>query len=183
MIPYTWLLNPVIQWNISTRIFEFAFGMFLCMYVFGNRKYLLILSILCASFVIVFNIVMKNNVDSMSFLGLLSCISLTVLVLQFTKLLLVLFYYFGFPMGNIEGLFKNLTKYSFMAFIYHHQVIVLILAKLNYETSLARTMFLTASTLVFSYFLAYLTYKPATILKDIVFFSVTNFRKGNPVKH
>lgn len=159
---YCPLLSPVVFWNIPSRVFEFAFGMFFYLYIFQSKKRLLfscLLAIAVLGIALFFNIA----ISSTTFVNVICSVCVTCI--------LVTLFSFIPSSDALSELFSFFSKYSYLAFIYHHQLVILILEKTGaiYPPSIYRTFFVALATLFISYVLAYLSYKPSIFLRKLVF--------------
>ena len=159
---YCPLLNPAIPCNVTSRIFEFAFGMFFYLYLFQSKKKLL-LSFLLAIIVFATVLFFDVAISTASFVNIIACVCATCI--------LVTLFCFIPQTEALSELFGFFSKYSYLAFIYHHQIIFLILENIGsvYSPSIYRTFFIALATLFISYVLAYLSYKPSIMIRKLVF--------------
>ena len=61
------------------------------------------------------------------------------------------------------------AKYSFMAFLFHHQALVAMKAKMTLKCAPEYVVYMVVSSFLISYLLAYVFYRPAECLKRAVF--------------
>ncbi|WP_334613627.1 acyltransferase [Escherichia coli] len=110
----TWFWNPNPQWNPIARLPELIFGMLFVNFLQANRdkKYMVLTCVLIMVIYGFFDIGFKQGIYSTPLL-----ISLFVV--------LCLFFNFLNITGGAKEFLSNLSKYSFMVFLFHHQVIYL----------------------------------------------------------
>ena len=175
-IKYTPVLSQsIVIWhshanfNVLSRIFEFALGIFFTLYVLRRRRLHALLAAAGVAYIVVY-IALGHDVFEFTTTGFLSMFCI-FLVLTY----LLPFVPFAESQRSIISFF---SKYSFMAFLFHHQVLVAMKAKMTLKCAPEYVVYMVVSSFVLSYLLAYVFYRPAECLKRAVFGPYHEPRRG-----
>ena len=152
------LWNPIVMRNPTSRIFEFSFGALLCILLYRNninKLYLFIPSMICiaASVCIFRNSLVETSIKSIPFY-----ISTFIVLYTVTNTM-------KFKQG-INEFICFLSKYSFLAFLYHHQIILFLILNMTSYNKHAYFSCVIYS-IILSYALAYITSRPCIFLKNM----------------
>lgn len=153
------LWHPNIMWNPTARIFEFAFGALLCIALYKNKiktLYILIPSLICIAISLLF---FKNYLFGASIISIPCYISIFIVIYIVTNKIIF--------KQSVKDFIQFLSKYSFLAFLYHHQIIMFFISNITTQSKHAYFSYV-IYTVILSYTLAYITYKPCAILKNII---------------
>lgn len=155
------LWNKVPLWNPSSRLMEFCFGIIISMY-FLNSMFKINAS---AIFAVIYLLILSfSKVDLLQFTLLGSTICIATFIIMLRALMLVKLNHY------CSNAIEFLSKYSFLAFLLHHQVIMQILIKIKFTTiTLSDIIYIVISTIFISYALAFIAYKPSVFLRDLAF--------------
>ena len=148
------------NFNVLSRIFEFALGIFFTLYVLRRRRLHALLAAAGVAYIAVF-IALGHDVFEFTTTGFLSMFCV-FLVLTY----LLPFVPFAESQRSIISFF---AKYSFMAFLFHHQVLFVMKTKMALRCAPEYVVYMAVSSFVLSYLLAYVFYRPAECLKRAVF--------------
>ncbi|WP_338571544.1 acyltransferase family protein [Erwinia billingiae] len=154
-----WNKEPL--WNPTSRLMEFSFGIVISTYFLKSTFAMNIATFASIIYLLVAS-ALHVNLLQFSLLGCTFCIAAFIIILRSVMLI------------NINVFISNLvnffSKYSFLAFLFHHQVIMqtLIIIKPDNITS-NDIVYIVASTVTISYSLAFIAYKPSIFLRKIVF--------------
>ncbi|MEL5786143.1 acyltransferase [Escherichia coli] len=146
---FTWFWNPNPQWNPIARLPELIFGMLFVQFLQVNRHQMYII-LTCVVIIVAyafFNIGFKNGIYSTPLL-----ISLFVILCLFLNLMNV--------RGVVKSFLTKLSKYSFMAFLFHHQVIYLSFNMLGIQTVLSLGFYTYLSMVVIVSFVFAIVFYP-----------------------
>lgn len=146
------LFNKMPPWNVSSRIFEFCVGMVLWLWVMPSRKMLDKLAVLSLLWIFIVQVVLRLPVSTFNIVGITSCVSIFIIILA-----LVTKIDNNNAWGGCERAIAFLGKYSFVAFLFHHQILTIIYGRIH-VTSMTPTLalVLTIVTVVLSYCASYL---------------------------
>lgn len=154
--------NKVPLWNPSSRVAEFFLGMMIGVYLLKKNKAHLIAAILSMLYIVIVTQVLKQSFLQFSLLGCSLCAALyIVLIYALGKVKLS---------ERVMGIISFLSQNSFMAFLFHHQIIILLVRKVTVDTTSASGfiyVFFVAGAL--SYLMAYVCQKPVIHLRKLVF--------------
>lgn len=166
-IKYTPVLSKsIVIWhshanfNVLSRIFEFALGICFTLYVLRRRRLHALLAAAGVAYIVVF-VALGHDVFEFTATGFLSMFCI-FLVLTY----LLPFVPFAESQRSIISFF---AKYSFMAFLFHHQALVAMKAKMTLKCAPEYVVYMVVSSFLISYLLAYVFYRPAECLKRAVF--------------
>ncbi|MBR3223447.1 MAG: acyltransferase [Kiritimatiellae bacterium] len=148
------------NFNVLSRILEFALGIFFTLYVLRRRKLHALLAAIGGGYIIVFT-ALGHDVLEFTTTGFLSIFCI----------FLILTYLLSFvPLAESQrSIISFFAKYSFMAFLFHHQVLFVMKEKLTLRCAPEYVVFMVVSSFMLSYLLAYVFYRPAECLKRAVF--------------
>lgn len=156
IVNLTWFWNPNPQWNPIARLPELMFGMLFVKFLQAGRNasYILIASVAIMVIYAFIDVGFKNGIYSTPLL-----ISLfVVLCFGFNSLVIT---------GVAKEILSKLSKYSFMSFLFHHQIIYLSFDMLGAKTVMG---------------LGFFTYLTVVIIISFVF-SVVFYPLGNAVSN
>lgn len=149
-----------ILWNPTARLFEFAAGAGISTYLITNRKRLVTCSVLSLTGLITLCI-LKQSLLQASFLG-------TITGVMIMNVLVCLFETIPLSEGILQKI-RFFSKYSFAAFLFHHQIIYLVVNRTTYpQPNAVLIVSGIITTIIFSYFIAYYAEKPAGKLRNIL---------------
>ncbi|WP_028357574.1 acyltransferase family protein [Brackiella oedipodis] len=160
---YVRIWSQVGLWNPTSRMFEFVAGILITLYLIHHPQRLRLVAVLCLLYVLIAVFVLQK-----SFLLNLDLFALSIWVATFIVLLAIIE---AIPIGErAYSVIEVLSKYSFMAFLYHHQVLLFLLNHLQIkEFAPIHMTYIIVSTIAISYFISYLTYTPAAAIKKLFF--------------
>ena len=162
------IIHPVIYFNIPTRIFEFTAGMFFSRKILPNPKLAFLFSFLSLSYILIHTLFLKQTLSSTNMLNILSCVCFSLCLCTTLSCL---------HYNQLTKSFLIFTsKYSYVAFIYHHQIIICLSSILLCSHSITKNIVVSYLTLSLSYFAAYLTYGYASRLKRYLLLPLFNNR-------
>ena len=158
------IVSPNVWWNPLVRLPEFVFGYLFVKYLIDDRRHLLVAAA-CAVPVAAFSMLIRGDqFFNYSYVSIGGFAALFVIICTFLA-----FVRTGEPMRKIIGF---LAKYSFVAFLAHHQVIWFVLDKCSRKSNWSRDIYcilVILSTLLISYLLAWLICRPADVVRGLVF--------------
>ena len=152
--------NSHVNFNVLSRIFEFALGIFFGLYVLRRRRLHALLSVVGMGYLVVF-CALGHDVLEFTTPGFLSIFCI----------FLILTYLLAFvPFAESQrSIISFLAKYSFMAFLFHHRVLVVLRTKIALKCAPEYVVFMVVASFLLSYLLAYVFYRPAECLKRALF--------------
>ena len=152
--------NKFPHYNVLSRIMEFALGMTFSLFFLKRKRLHALLSIVGIVYISIYCLAGKNMLD-FSALAFLSLFFLFVIATFGLNLI---------PFADSQcKCIAFLSKYSFMAFLFHHQVLWVMKDKMTMKCSPMYTTYQVLAACFVSYILAYFFYRPASALKAAVF--------------
>jgi len=156
---FLWNKEPL--WNPTSRLMEFSFGIITSLYLLKSN-FKMNIAATVSVFYLFLLFLLKVNLLQFTLLGTTFCIAAFMIVLK--ALMLIRFN------PHFSCVINFLSKYSFLAFLFHHQVIMQILIKVKlFKITYSDIIYIVTATIFISYFLAFVAYRPSIFLKNIVF--------------
>lgn len=154
------LWNKSPHYNVLSRLMEFAAGMAFTLYALRRPRFHAALAVLAACYLGGRGLLGYDLLE-FSVGGFASQMSIFLLALALLRLV---------PWAQTQQtVIGFLSKYSFMAFLFHHQVLWLMKEKMTLQCTPMFTVYMVLAACVVSYLLAYLFYGPAAALQKAVF--------------
>ena len=154
--------NKAAHFNVTSRVFEFAFGMYFCIRLRRNLSLHCATAALGAIYLLVMAWVLHKPFLEISIYGICAQVSMFAII--------------SLPLGFLperenrwNGIVRWLATSSFLAFLYHHRIIYVLEARLPVGNDTSRFVYFCLTTIFLSYTLAYLTAPLVGTVKELVF--------------
>jgi len=162
ILEYTSFWNKSPLWNPTSRLAEFSFGILISTYILYNRPLFKYLALAAAAYLILMLVVFNSSYYQFTLMG----ISLWASTFTVGLYLLTLLRLERFKLDILDFL----STYSFMAFLFHHQIAAYIVNHTNFAKFTHIHLFYAfICTTMISYALAYIFHKPAIAIQKALF--------------